>query len=140
MSKPGEDGAPIGETGYEVGYGKPPTHTRFKQGTSGNPNGRPRGKKTDREIFRAIIDERINVQTAHGIKKMSKLEAVLHTLVNRALKGEAKAVEQLLKVTRELGLHDEVTDTLGHSHAQLLAEEDKAILRRFMRNRESNPS
>lgn len=26
---------------YEVGYGKPPVHTRWKPGQSGNPGGRP---------------------------------------------------------------------------------------------------
>jgi hypothetical protein len=29
------------ERDYEVGYGKPPRHTRFKSGQSGNPRGRP---------------------------------------------------------------------------------------------------
>ena len=29
--------------GYEVGYRKPPKHSQFKPGQSGNPNGRPRG-------------------------------------------------------------------------------------------------
>lgn len=28
--------------GYAVGYGKPPVHTRFAKGQSGNPGGRPK--------------------------------------------------------------------------------------------------
>ena len=35
---------------YEVGYRKPPKHTQFKEGQSGNPAGRPKGTnnlKTD---------------------------------------------------------------------------------------------
>lgn len=31
---------------YLVGYGKPPLHTRFKPGQSGNPRGRPRRAPT----------------------------------------------------------------------------------------------
>ena len=30
---------------YAVGYKKPPLHTRFKKGQSGNPRGRPKGSK-----------------------------------------------------------------------------------------------
>ena len=29
-----------GESDYQVGPGKPPLHTRFKKGQSGNPRGR----------------------------------------------------------------------------------------------------
>ena len=32
---------PAGE--HTVGYRKPPMHSRFKKGKSGNPNGRPKG-------------------------------------------------------------------------------------------------
>ena len=31
---------PDDERDYEVGYGKPPRHTRFELGRSGNPRGR----------------------------------------------------------------------------------------------------
>jgi hypothetical protein len=30
---------------YEVGYGKPPVHTRFKKGQNGNPKGFPKGEE-----------------------------------------------------------------------------------------------
>ena len=33
---------------YEVGYGKPPVHTRFKKGVSGNPRGGSRKVKLRR--------------------------------------------------------------------------------------------
>ncbi len=41
MSSKGKDKSP---SGYQVGYGKPPAQTRFKQGQSGNPNGRPKAR------------------------------------------------------------------------------------------------
>jgi hypothetical protein len=33
---------------YKVGYGKPPSHTRFRKGVPGNPGGRPRGMTVGR--------------------------------------------------------------------------------------------
>ena len=36
---------------YAVGYGKPPQHSRFKPGRSGNPKGRPKGQPTASETF-----------------------------------------------------------------------------------------
>jgi hypothetical protein len=32
----------------EVGYARPPAHTRFRKGQSGNPGGRPRGMTAGR--------------------------------------------------------------------------------------------
>lgn len=45
--------------GYDVGYGKPPVATRFKQGQSGNPKGRPKGAKNKRS---ALFEVSMSVQ------------------------------------------------------------------------------
>lgn len=117
---------------YDVGYGKPPVHTRFKRGMSGNPKGKPRGRKSHKETVRAIFDEKIFVQTPNGRKKITKLEALVHTNLNRALKGDLRASDQIFKIVREFGLHEDVLEASGKFDAQILAEEDKAILRRYM--------
>jgi hypothetical protein len=39
----------------KVGYGRPPVHSRFKPGHSGNPKGRPKGQRNlASEIARAM--------------------------------------------------------------------------------------
>jgi hypothetical protein len=46
----------------EVGYGKPPRHTQFRKGQSGNPGGRPRRRPVQRanalvlaEAYRSVV-------------------------------------------------------------------------------------
>lgn len=39
---------------YKVGNKKPPLHSRFKRGQSGNPTGRPKGRRT---LSKALLDE-----------------------------------------------------------------------------------
>ena len=55
---------------YEVGYGKPPRHTRFEPGRSGNPRGRPsRSKNLSTLLSEALSEPVVNQQpsgTLHG--------------------------------------------------------------------------
>jgi Family of unknown function (DUF5681) len=48
---------------YHVGYGRAPVHARFKPGQSGNPRGRPKGKRKvgevlDRHSMKGAEDEK----------------------------------------------------------------------------------
>lgn len=36
---------------FDVGYGKPPHHTRFPKGQSGNPGGAPKKKKVENSMI-----------------------------------------------------------------------------------------
>src|SRR5262245_33179094 len=58
---------------YEVGYRKPPRHSRFQKGQSGNPRGRKKGSINTETALRKAIFEQITVRDASGKKrKMTK--------------------------------------------------------------------
>jgi hypothetical protein len=84
---------------YEVGYGKPPKRTRFKKGQSGNPNGRPKGRKSIPSIIEEVFREKVKVKAKDGSHYyISKLEAVLTQLTNQAAGGDTKAARTLFHI------------------------------------------
>jgi hypothetical protein len=52
---------PDDERDYEVGYGRPPRHTRFELGRSGNPRGRPGGSKNLSTLLSEALQEPVIV-------------------------------------------------------------------------------
>ncbi len=88
------------ELSYTVGYKRPPLNTRFKPGHSGNPRGRPRKAKSLNTIVRETLGGKVAVRTATGIKKISRIEAVLQKTLELAMKGDTKAQNELIKLWR----------------------------------------
>ena len=79
-----------------VGYGHPPKQTRFQKGRSGNPRGRPKGALNLATALARTLKEPV-VITEHGRKKtITKFEAAVKQLVNKAASGEARAIAHLL--------------------------------------------
>lgn len=83
---------------YVVGYGRPPKHTRFAPGKSGNPKGRPKGAKGLNTLARELLTGRVPVRTASGEKRIHRIEAVLHKSFELALKGNPRALSQVLSL------------------------------------------
>lgn len=77
---------------YRVGYGKPPEHTRFRKGQSGNPSGKPRKVLSDDEILLRELSSRVTITEGGKRKRMTKLEVMMKKLVNLAMQGDSKAV------------------------------------------------
>lgn len=126
-----QDQPPSNEAPYDVGYGKPPERSRFKPGQSGNPRGKKKGAKSYKSVVKSALNEKITVRTPRGPRKMTKLQAMFQTVLNNALKGDPKAVDQVLRTAREVGMADEIAETLSAANVRELAEEDRAILDRF---------
>ena len=81
---------------YEVGFGKPPRQTQFKKGQSGNPKGRPRGAKNMATLFTQALKERVTVTENGRRRSISKQEALVKHLVNKALSGDRRLLQLLL--------------------------------------------
>jgi Family of unknown function (DUF5681) len=90
------------EGDYEVGYGKPPLHTRFKQGRSGNPRGRSRGEKNLSTLLNEALNEPVVVTENSGLKRISKRQAAFKQLVNEAAKGNWRALKLLVDILQDI--------------------------------------
>ena len=101
------DDAP--ERDYDVGRGKPPAHTRFAPGRSGNSRGRPKGAKNGVGRVVAVLKETV-VVTENGRKwKVSKLDAAIMRAANDAMIGKP---DNLFKFINLVG-KDRVLAALG---------------------------
>ncbi len=113
---------------YEVGYGKPPKHTQFKKGQSGNPKGRRKGARGLKSDLRDELKERITIQEDGKQVTLSKQRLMIKQLTNQAVKGDAQAIDKLSKLALNvLGTEDE-----GNGTSAVLSADDEAILDAYM--------
>ena len=81
---------------YEIGYGKPPRHTQFRKGQSGNPKGRPRGAKNSATLLNEALDEPVVVTENGRRKTITKKQVIVKQIVNKAAGGDYRAIQLLL--------------------------------------------
>ena len=107
---------------YPVGYRRPPEHSRFKKGQSGNPSGRRRYTQTRRaqQLMREELYRKVSVRENGKILRMSAFQAIFRKQILLAAQGNAAAVKEVMKTLLQV----ETLDPASIEEQLLLRHED----------------
>ena len=109
---------------YEVGYGKPPCHTRFVKGRSGNPRGRSPGAKNLKTLLSDVLNEFVIVTENGGRRKITKRKAIVTQLVNRSASADFRAIKILLDMVRDIEAQTEPAS----AETSVFSEADEKVI------------
>lgn len=118
---------------YDIGYGRPPAHTRFKPGHPGC-GGRPKRQRNLRTVLEETLDERITIREGNRTRSVSKRDAIILRLVNDAVSGNAKAQSNLIALMRS---HDLIGQPQDEADLQPFTADDEAIIADLLRRLEN---
>jgi Family of unknown function (DUF5681) len=103
---------PEEDAAYKIGYGKPPQNGRFTKGVSGNPKGRPKGSKNLSTVVLRESRQRVRVNGPRGSHTVTKLEAALMQLGNKAAQGDLRASREFFSLIQR---SEDTADSRGSS-------------------------
>jgi Family of unknown function (DUF5681) len=111
---PAQDGNP-------VGYGKPPIHTRFRKGKSGNPTGKRRHGEAERVemLIRKEAYRPLTVREGDKVSRMPALQAVWRSLMTCAVKGNVSALRAVVKAVQDIEAKVQARSTGGTANKKL---------------------
>jgi len=112
-----------------AGYRRPPKEHCWKKGQSGNPRGRPPGMRNLAAALAAVLHENVSVT----VKGEEQEVTVTLLLVDKAMGGDARVMQQLLNE-----IHKNEAKAERENSAKPLGDTDREVLEAlFVRIRHS---
>jgi hypothetical protein len=123
------------DDGFAVGYKKPPRHSRFQPGRSGNPRGKQKGVRNFGTDVKRTLEVPVRLNDQGRARRVSTQEAALLRLREKALNGDARSIVQILELAKIFNNRTAV-ESVGDV---ALAAEDQAILDAYAEEVRSRP-
>ena len=92
---------------YVVGKYRPPVHTRWQPGQSGNPKGRRKGRRNVKTELKEIVSKKITIRDGETEEKVSLFAANLLAHGIKGAKGDARSSALFINHARQMGLLEE---------------------------------
>ena len=102
-----------------VGYSRPPMHSRFAPGKSGNPAGRPKQAPSFMNDLLGELGEEVPVAGQPG-QTVTRQRALIRALVREAVAGNLRAVALLMPVLAGGAENEEENPTASAEDAEIL--------------------
>jgi hypothetical protein len=122
------------DDGFTVGYRKPPQHSRFQPGRSGNPRGKQKGVRNLGSDVKRTLEVPVRLNEQGRARRVSTQQAVLLRLREKALKGDARSLDRFLELAQIF--NNSAVESVGD---EALAAEDQAILDAYAEEVRSRP-
>ena len=87
------------DSGYQVGPGRPPLHTRFRKGQSGNPGGR--STKSLPALLADALNETVVVTIDGRRRRLTKREAIVTQMVDKSASADLRATKMLIDMMKD---------------------------------------
>ena len=113
-----------------IGPGRPPRHAQFQKGKSGNPNGRPKGTLNVATVLERTLREKVVITENGQRRTITKLEAAIKQLVNKAATGDMSAFRILSALADSA--EEKIAERGPHEMKQL-NEVDQRIMRNIVK-------
>jgi len=107
---------------YAIGYAKPPKHSRYRKGQSGNRRGRSKPSLSlSMTLIRALL-ETVTVNERGAARRMRKIDVAITQQINKAAAGDRHALKLLLSLLhqadRSVTEHQSITVVISKEESE----------------------